>query len=413
MLESTAGPIEMSRIAILTSEFLPFHGGIGTYARELATASEALGHRVTVFAPDYGEDFSAADCQRFRFEVCRFKAGLRSPFSYPRYAHTCLKVAGCDKFDRILAADIPFVEMMAVTYPLHRRLYDAMTHGSDINKERLSLRGFLLRPAQVFHRPNRIFANSYFTRALLLRRYPTIKPERVIVTHLGISPEWFDPPTEIRDIRRELGIEGGRAVIATVARITPRKGQLNLLKAVTRLPYEIRRRLSLVLAGSSSELHDRYVREVRAAAAEAAPAQVVLPGSLSDDAVKGLYRMAVAFCLPGTLDRIEVEGFGLVILEAAAQGLPSIASAVGGASELIRDGETGILVQPDDHEGLAAALRRVVEDRHLRESLGRQAAQAAQEYTWDRCARQTFGPNGGFAAVTNPLTADGSGACPI
>ena len=81
----------MSRLAILTAEFLPFHGGVGTYARELAQAARGLGHEVTVFAPDYGEALANSDRKRFAYRVERFRASLRGPRWYPSYAITALK----------------------------------------------------------------------------------------------------------------------------------------------------------------------------------------------------------------------------------------------------------------------------------------------------------------------------------
>lgn len=382
----------------MTSEFLPFHGGIGTYAREIAVASTDLGHVVTVFAPNYGQDLTDQDAADFRFAVRRFPGGLRSPRCYPRYARTCMEVARSDAFDRILAADIPFVEMMAATYPLHRRVYEAMVHGSDINKEHASLRGRLLRPARVFERPAQIYANSAFTRSLLLERFPRVDPGRVAVTHLGISDSWFDAPVSNPDLRQSLGIEPGREIIASVARITPRKGQLTLLRAVAQMPEKQRRRLAFVLAGSSNGLNDRYLQAVQEMAKAAAPAQVILPGSLSDEEVKALYRMSKVFCLPGAVDPIEVEGFGLVFLEAAAQGLPAVAGALGGTPEVVRDGETGLLVSPDDLPTIAAAIWRLIENPALQEELSRKAVLAARDFTWRRCARQTFG--GTVAAVS-------------
>ncbi len=386
----------MARLAILTSEFLPFHGGIGTYVRELATASSHLGHDVTVFAPDYGTpDLEATDPASFEFKVCRFAGGLHSVLHYPRFAALCTEVAGRAArqggFERILAANIPFAETMAATFPLHCREYDVMLHGSDINKEKYSLRGYLFRPARVFARPSTFFVNSNYTGSLLLKRYPRIDGDRVTVTYLGVSPYWFEPPENDDDILASLGIAADRHVIATVARLTPRKGQLTLLQAAAKLPEALRKKISFVLAGSSSGLNDPYVRAIRAAAENARPAQVIMPEGLTDDEIKALYRTSVVFCLPGATRRIDVEGFGLVFLEAAAQGLPAVAGAVGGVPEVVRDGETGLLVPPDDPGKLSAALRRVIEDRPLRDALATQALAVARQFTWDRCARQTFG----------------------
>lgn len=379
----------MTRIAILTSEFLPFYGGVGTYVRELAAACTRLGHDVTVFAPSYGKRLEDFDKENFDFSVRRYPSGMGKVASYPRYAAICVKVARSNLYDKLLAADIPMAEMMAVTYPFHRREYAVTVHGTDINKEKVSLRGMLLRPFGVFDRPVRFFANSHFTKKLLLSQFPRVDPELVTVTHLGVSREWFEEPTRKVNILEDLGVPLDHAVITTVARVTPRKGQLLLIKAVTLLPESIRRRLSCVLIGSSSDLNHGYVEEVRAAAKSASPARIVIRDHLSDDNIKNLFRASTAFCLPGAIDDIEVEGFGLVFLEAAAQGLPSVAGKVGGVPEVVVNENTGLLFEPDQPAELAQALMRIIEDKSLRNKLGQQASSAARGFTWEECGRKT------------------------
>ena len=85
------------------------------------------------------------------------------------------------------------------------------------------------------------------------------------------------------------------------------------------------------------------------------------------------------FCFPSTTDT-----FGQVILEAGASGLPTVASAAGGASELVEHGETGLLVPPDDPRAFSAALGRLVGDPALRLRLGEAALAAAGRRTWER-----------------------------
>ena len=377
----------MARVAILTSEFLPFHGGIGTYARELAAAAAALGHDVTVFAPDYGR-MDHPDDRTSGFHVRRFRAGLHSPLSYPVYARVALQAARVGKFDRILAASVPFAEMLAATAAWHRRPYDIAVHGSDINKQKHSLRGRVFRPFGIFRRPHRIFANSTFTRDLLRTKFPNVDAARIEVVYPGVVEK---PSIDIPDIRTRLGIERNRRVIVMVARIAPRKGQHVLLEAVAGWPSERRERVALVLIGTASGLSPDYELDLVRAAAAAQPAQTVRIERLSDPEIQALYRAADIFCLPGAVHPIEVEGFGLVLLEAAMQGLPAVAGHLGGVPEIVRDNETGLLVAPGDRMALAAALQRMLDDEALRAKLGHAAREAARHFTWDRCARQIFG----------------------
>jgi glycosyltransferase involved in cell wall biosynthesis len=97
-------------------------------------------------------------------------------------------------------------------------------------------------------------------------------------------------------------------------------------------------------------------------------------------ALAALFASADIFCFPSTTDT-----FGQVILEAGASGLPTVAAAAGGAAELVRHDETGLLVPPDDPAAFAAALARLVADEALRRRLGDGARAAAARRTWDRC----------------------------
>jgi phosphatidyl-myo-inositol dimannoside synthase len=82
------------------------------------------------------------------------------------------------------------------------------------------------------------------------------------------------------------------------------------------------------------------------------------------------------------------EGFGIVYLEAAALGVPSVAGAVAGALDAVVDGQTGILVDPRDHVAVAEALSGLLSDRPRAEALGRAAAERAQEYAWPVVSRR-------------------------
>ena len=80
------------------------------------------------------------------------------------------------------------------------------------------------------------------------------------------------------------------------------------------------------------------------------------------------------------------EGFGIVFLEANAHGLPVVAGDVGGALDAVVDGETGLLVEPADHVAVGAALTGLLGDADLRGRLGREGAERAQEFSWNRAA---------------------------
>src|ERR1700761_9179396 len=94
-------------ILLLTSEFAPVTGGIGTYAREIASAASALRADVTVVAPDYVRDTAALDCS-LPFEVRRFRGGLHSMKDLLSKILLARSVVGAERYDVVHAADWPF-----------------------------------------------------------------------------------------------------------------------------------------------------------------------------------------------------------------------------------------------------------------------------------------------------------------
>jgi len=113
---------------------------------------------------------------------------------------------------------------------------------------------------------------------------------------------------------------------------------------------------------------------------------VVFLGKRSQDTLPYYYSAAQVVVVPS-----HYESFGMVALEAMACGTPVIASQVGGLAFLVQDGVTGYHVPDDDPEALCEELASLLGDESLRLSLGRNAAEYALNYTWEKIARQIVG----------------------
>src|SRR5262245_10395835 len=101
-------------ILMLTSEFLPATGGIGTYAREMAAAASALGARVTVMAPDYAQPADSGD-RSYSFRMQRFPGGLHSMRDLPSKIRLAHNAVGAGDYDILHAADWPFFIPVALS----------------------------------------------------------------------------------------------------------------------------------------------------------------------------------------------------------------------------------------------------------------------------------------------------------
>ena len=189
-----------------------------------------------------------------------------------------------------------------------------------------------------------------------------------------------------RVLRTDLALD--RIVMVTVARLTRRKGHSVTLAALDTLPKALRKRITWLVIGPDGE--SDYVQQFRQLVA-ASDCDVRLLGSLPDEQIRDIYGAADFFCLTGVPEQSgRVEGFGLVYLEAAAGGLPSVATAIGGVPDAVIADETGLLVPPSI-ELIAHAITTLAEDVDTRSVLAAGASAHARALSWERCAAETYG----------------------
>ncbi len=206
---------------------------------------------------------------------------------------------------------------------------------------------------------------------------------RVVADLTGVQPRIIPFGVDLprrEDISKPL--QGTHHVLA-VGRLIERKGYPVLIQAIARLKQEVPD-VRLTIAGEGQE-YPRLKELVQRLGLEG---HVQLPGRVSDEELDALYRWADVFVLPSLVDRSgDTEGLGLVLLEALSYGRPVIASAVGGITDIVQEGETGFLVPPGDPEALARALLRVFHDPEAARSLADHGwAVNRQRFDWERIA---------------------------
>jgi len=179
---------------------------------------------------------------------------------------------------------------------------------------------------------------------------------------------------------------GDELVVLFVGRLVERKGIRYLIEAVRRLPSPLARRAKLVVIGDGPE---RSVLEEQARR-DGVTGRVEFRGRVSAEELKRAYAAADVFVLPAVVDtRGDTEGLGVVLLEAMSYGVPVIGSALGGITDIVTDGATGLLVPPGDAAALAAALARLAGDPALAERLGRAGQRRVREdFSWAAIVKQ-------------------------
>jgi phosphatidyl-myo-inositol dimannoside synthase len=372
-------------ILMLTSEFLPATGGIGTYAREMASAASALGARVTVLAPDYAKRAEINDAG-FSFRTRRFRGGLHSARDLPAKVILARSAVEAEDYDILHAADWPFFIPVALSRRRTAARVIMTLHGSEINETQTFLKRLAIGACNVFGDRTEIAANSAFTRDLFRQRFG-VEPHRVNTIPLGVSEFWFGERKSRAATRERYDIPNDNVVLITVARVTRRKGHSVTAAALGTLSQALRKNLTWLIVGPDGEAD--YIEELQRDLT-AAGCDVRRLGVLADAEIRDLYGASDLFCLTGVPDPSgRVEGFGLVYLEAAAAGLPSVAARVGGVADAVRADLTGLLVEPAVAP-VAYAIQSMIENPKLRSRLGAAALDHARQLSWKRCAARTY-----------------------
>ncbi len=367
------------KILLLSSEFAPRLGGIGTYAHEMAHAASELGHEVTVVAAAYGADQSASD-RALPFDILRYPGGDHSMRHLPAKVALVRQLARQrPPFDIVHAVDWPFYLPLALSAYRRRSRCIVTFHGSEIAFMQQRKRAVPLQLARFWNGWAEFVANSHDTAARLTTAFRP-DPARLRVSGLGVSQFWLDGPEPVRD--------PSRFVLVTLGRVVPRKGHLLLAQALALLSPSMQATIDWQIIGPL--LDPAYEAQLRAALSSLA-CNTVITGPLPAPDIRTRLAAADLFCLPGMPSNDgAVEGYGLVYLEAAACGLPSLATKLGGIEDAILDGQTGLLVPPAYPAALAAAILRLYRDPTERNRLARNARSHAEKSGWHAIARRTY-----------------------
>jgi glycosyltransferase involved in cell wall biosynthesis len=202
--------------------------------------------------------------------------------------------------------------------------------------------------------------------------------ECIRVVHNGISG-WFHPvedPCALKEVRARYGLD--RPFILFVGTLEPRKNLPTLLRAfrVVRQRHDV----SLVLVGRRGWLWEPIFDLIGELGVRD---YVRIFEDATDEQLPAIHSAATAFAFPSLY-----EGFGLPPLEAMACGTPTVVADTSSLPEVV--GDAALLHPPTDHEALADALRRLLEDETLRADLRRRGLARAAGFTWEEAARKTL-----------------------
>ncbi len=234
-------------------------------------------------------------------------------------------------------------------------------------------------PQLLASRAELLLAVSETTKRDILERWK-LPPEKVVVTHEGVAPDFFDtPPVDALQRVRESRRLPERFILH-VGALEPRKNHLGLLEAYHQLrPQERYAGLGLVLVGPPGWNNAAILQAIHRSPYRK---DIRLLGYVDHLERRCLYRLASVLAFPSFY-----EGFGLPPLEAMASGLPVVASHAGALSEIVET--AGILTDPYRPTEISAALAAILDSPSLAGRYASRGRERAKQFTWEACAEKT------------------------
>lgn len=378
---------------LLTTDFRPQVGGIAEYLGGLWRAAEGWG-QPAVFSTVAGDDPDSRSRQALppppdrklgarigdgvtairRVNTLAHFAALR------RYARRTLApvLARADEQSRICVGIWnPLAHFWCDALAAAGRPYALFAYGLDVIQPLYGT----VAPWRVtdFRRAARVICCSSGTASMTAARLG-VDPARLRVVHPGIDVSGFTRPTRdsIESLRDALSIRG-TPLLLSVGRLVRRKGFDLAIRAFAEFRRTHQRGV-YVIAGDGPE---RSALEALASSLDVRE-HVRFVGTVDEPTKLALYEMCDVFAMPNSLlNDVDWEGFGIVFLEAARAGKPSLGGANGGVPDAVIDGVTGLLVDPSEPRRVVEALGRLLTDDALRARLGGAArARAASLFDW-------------------------------
>jgi phosphatidyl-myo-inositol dimannoside synthase len=363
----------MPKVLVLTNDFPPRPGGIQFFVHALAMSLPP--ESVIAYAPAW-EGAAQFDAE-LPFPVVRHPTSLMLPIpSVARRAEKIIEAEGCDTV--VFGAAAPLGLLAPGLRKAGAKRLIALTHGHEIGWAALPAARAILR-----HIGDSVDTVTYlgdYTRVRLARALSPGAAARMTRLTPGVDTSEFFPGAGGKAIRERLGL-GDRPVVVCVSRMVPRKGQDTLIHAWP-LVLATTPDATLLLVGDGP-YRSRLERMARHLGVDGS---VVFTGAPSRAELPGYFDAGDVFAMPCRTRRrgLDVEGLGMVFLEAAATGLPVVGGDSGNSADAIRDGETGYVVSGVSVADLADRLKRLLNDPCAAKAMGEKGlAWVHQEWRWE------------------------------
>ena len=380
---------------LVSYDFPPMIGGAHSWLYEIYRRWPT---DVDVLAANYSENESEADRQRSfdrmahgALRVARradttHQIDLRSYHYLRSVWHHASQIGRLVESHRTSGAEIGVIHALRafpegvaawLYWRRNRRKRRLVTyvHGEEILVSKTS-RQLAMLANRVYQDSDLVIANSENTRKILATTYSGVESVSI---HPGVDIKRFSHVGDLGEAYRAArGWPPETVVVLTLARMEPRKNHAMVIRAITKLRAE-GLPVGLICGGDGPE---REALETLASELNVAP-WVQFTGSISEEEKPRLFSSADIFAMPSVSVGAMIEGFGIVFLEAAAAGLPTVCGNSGGQEEAVLNGKSGFAVDGESLEAVANAIKRLAGNSDLRRAFGDAGRLWAAENDWE------------------------------
>ncbi|MER6787422.1 glycosyltransferase family 4 protein [Streptomyces sp. NPDC000658] len=375
----------MHKTLIVTNDFPPRPGGIQAFLHNMALRLDP--DRLVVYASTWkrsreGVEATAAFDAEQPFTVVRDATTMLLPTpAATRRATGLLREHGCTSV--WFGAAAPLGLMAPALRRAGAERLVATTHGHEAGWAQLPAARQLLR--RIGESTDTITYLGEYTRSRIATALSAGAAGRMAQLPPGVDEKTFHPGSGGDEVRARLGLTD-RPVVVCVSRLVPRKGQDTLILAMPRILAAEPDAVLLIVGGGP------YEKDLRRLARESGvAASVRFTGSVPWSELPAHYGAGDVFAMPCRTRRggLDVEGLGIVYLEASATGLPVVAGDSGGAPDAVLDGETGWVVRGGSPADAAERIVALLGDAELRRRMGERGRLWVEEkWRWDLLAER-------------------------
>jgi phosphatidylinositol alpha-1,6-mannosyltransferase len=260
--------------------------------------------------------------------------------------------------------------------------YLIYAHGEEIQISLTSRKLAWLLP-KMYNSAAAIIANSRHTKSLLEKI--GVQSDKIYIIHPGVDPASFDVADEaIRTVRQRHNL-GQSPVILTVGRMQRRKGHDMVIKALPSVAQRVPD-VKYLIVGTGEEQATLYKLAQEMGVLE----RVVFAGQVPAGELAAYYAACNVFVMPNRQIGPDIEGFGIVFVEASAAGKPVIGGDSGGTEDAILHGVTGWRIDGTNVEAIATAVTTLLTEPGLAKAMGSQGRyRVVTEFSWDRVVERT------------------------